>query len=237
MSNIRILGQMESTLLQSFLRAANLKRWLAKPDCPAVIKECKALFDKIYAPKVPDSDVGDSSLQDDVADTEHVAGSDATLDALLQDRKGKVITRARLRHNGIIYSTSTTHLGNSLVQFYPNGDTALSPVPGCIKYIFSERDKLYLGVQRQLPLDSPISDPFALYPQFPAKMYSSHISPSLERVEVGWIYSHYARWEMPAERAVVLSLSRVCHIFRFPVFSCLLFSTGMNIVNVSSVHV
>jgi len=157
---------MESTLLQSFLRAANLKRWLAKPDCPAVIKECKALFDKIYAPKVPDSDVGDSSLQDDVADTEHVTGSDATLDALLQNAKGKVATRARLRHNGIIYSTSITHLGNSLVQFYPNGDTALSPVPGCIKHIFSERNRLYLAIQRQLPLDSPIPDPFALYLNF-----------------------------------------------------------------------
>lgn len=212
MFNIYILGQMESTLLQSFLRAANLKRWLAKPDCPAVIKECKVLFDKIYAPKVPDSDDGDSSLQDDIADTKDVTGSDATLAALL-NTNGKVITRARLRHNGIIYSTSTTHLGNSLVQFYPNGDTALSPVPGCIKYIFSQRNRLYLGIQRQLPLDSPTPDPFALYPQFPAKMYSSRISPSLEQVEVGWIYSHYARWEMSADHAVVLSLNRVRRIF------------------------
>lgn len=204
---------MESTLLQSFLRAANLKCWLAKPDCPAVIKECKMLFDKIYAPKVPDSDAGNSSLQDDVANTEHITGSDATLDALLRNTKGKVITRARLRHNGIIYSTSTTHLGNSLVQFYPNGDTALSPVPGCIKYIFLERTRFYLVIQHQLPLDSLIPDLFALYPQFPAKMYSSHVSPSLERVEVGWIYSHYARWELSAEHAVVLSLNHVHHIF------------------------
>ena len=69
---------MESTLLQSFLRAANLKHWLAKPDCPAVIKECKALFNKIYAPKVPHSDVGDNSLQDDIGNTEYINGSDAT---------------------------------------------------------------------------------------------------------------------------------------------------------------
>ena len=93
---------MESTLLQSFLRAANLKCWLAKPDCPAVIKECKVLFDKIYAPKVPDSDVGDSSLQDDAAGTKHVTGSDATLDALFQNTKVKVITSCKTtaqRHN------------------------------------------------------------------------------------------------------------------------------------------
>ena len=39
-------------LLHSFLKAGNLKCWLAKLDCPAVIKECKTLFDKIYSLKV-----------------------------------------------------------------------------------------------------------------------------------------------------------------------------------------
>ena len=54
MSDLSNSGQMELTLLHSFLRAGNLKRWLAKPDCPTVIKECKLLFDKIYFPKVPE---------------------------------------------------------------------------------------------------------------------------------------------------------------------------------------
>jgi hypothetical protein len=46
---------MESTLLESFLRVGKLKRWLAKLDCLAVIKECKQPFDKVYMLRVPDS--------------------------------------------------------------------------------------------------------------------------------------------------------------------------------------
>ena len=47
---------MESTLLHSFLRASKLKRWLARIDCPQVFREIKELFDKLYAPKIRDSD-------------------------------------------------------------------------------------------------------------------------------------------------------------------------------------
>jgi len=49
-----MLGQLESTMLFSFIRAGKLRCWLSRPDCPPVIKECKALFDKAYAPKVHD---------------------------------------------------------------------------------------------------------------------------------------------------------------------------------------
>jgi hypothetical protein len=56
-------GEMESTMLRSFIRAGKLKHWLARDDCPPAIKECKILFDKAYAPKVSDesrvSDIGD----------------------------------------------------------------------------------------------------------------------------------------------------------------------------------
>ena len=56
---------MESTLLESFLRAGKLKPWLAKPDCLPVIKECKLLFAKIYAPKVSDGAICDNSSTDE----------------------------------------------------------------------------------------------------------------------------------------------------------------------------
>lgn len=35
-------------MLSSFTRAAKLKRWLARPDCPQVLKECNNLFDKAF---------------------------------------------------------------------------------------------------------------------------------------------------------------------------------------------
>jgi hypothetical protein len=202
---------MESTLLASFLRAGKLKRWLAKPDCPSVIKECKQLFDKIYTPKARNSERSDSDPVDESAAEEKpaVSAHPAPDDLRRLLANAKVAMSARVRHKGIVYSSSKTHLGNSLVQFYPRGDRRRSPIPGSIKYVYHEGGVTYLAVQRQLPLDHTIQDPFASYPHFPAKMYLSHLSQSLERVELDWIYSHYARWNFSSQYAVVLSLNRV----------------------------
>jgi len=197
---------MESTLLHSFLRAGNLKRWLAKPDCPAVIKECKILFDKIYAPKVPEENTDKGGV-----DTNHVNTEPKTipedLHPLLGPLQRQAIMPARLRYNGIIYATSKTHAGNSLIYFYPGGNRS-TPVPGSIKYIYQDQGRFLLAVQRQLPASDDTPDPYAIYPDFPAKLYSSQLSAVLEQVQVDWIYSHYARWNFSASQSVVLSLSR-----------------------------
>jgi hypothetical protein len=62
-------GQMESTMLHSFLKASNLKCWLAKPDCPTVIKECKVLFKKIYMPRDSECDVFENGAHADYSNT------------------------------------------------------------------------------------------------------------------------------------------------------------------------
>ena len=198
---------MESTLLHSFLRAGNLKRWLAKPDCPAVIKECKLLFDKIYSQKVPEDHSRDGMHIDDVGTTSNTIP--INLRPLLALSQRQIITHARVRHNGVIFATSKTHVGNSLVQFYPQGNRS-TLVPGSIKYIYKEHGKFVLAIQRQLPADD-VFDPYAVYPHFPAKLYSSSLSQELERVETDWIYAHYARWKVSSTQSVVLSLSRVRH--------------------------
>ncbi|KIJ09713.1 hypothetical protein PAXINDRAFT_30099, partial [Paxillus involutus ATCC 200175] len=38
-------GELEVTILQSFIQGTRLRRWLSRSDCPLAIKECKALFD------------------------------------------------------------------------------------------------------------------------------------------------------------------------------------------------
>jgi hypothetical protein len=202
---------MESTLLHSFLKAGNLKRWLAKPDCPPVIKECKILFDKIYAPKVAEGEISVGDM-----DSDHHSGPMKTIPedlcVLLGSLQHKAIMCARLHHNGVIYTTSNTHMGNSLVYFHPQGNRSLR-VPGSIKYIYQEQGRFVLAVQRQLPTSGDNgSDPYAIYPHFPAKLYSSQLSVGLERVQTDWIYSHYARWKLSATQSVVLSLSRVCYL-------------------------
>ena len=206
---------MESTLLHSFLKAGNLKRWLAKPDCPNVIKECKLLFDKIYAPKLSEDGIGEEAMERDL-DFVRIAVPD-DLRPLLGPLHRQAAMHARVRHNGIIYATSKMHTGNSLIQFYPQSNRS-TLVSGSIKYIYQDQDRFVLAVQQQLPASNIVSDPYAIYPDFPAKLYSSQLSAELERVQTDWIYSHCARWNLSDTQSVVLSLSRVSH----PVSICIL---------------
>ena len=75
-------------------------------------------------------------------------------------------------------------------------------------------------MQRQLGV-SNVVDPFCCYPYFKAKMYSSKMCADLEIVHVDWVMSHYARWEVTPEHAVVLNLSRVRHFLVMIVILCL----------------
>jgi hypothetical protein len=131
----------------------------------------------------------------------------------------KVVLSARYRHNGVMYARSSTHVGNSLVYFYPDGDRNSSAIHGSIKYIFKSKSNSFrFAVQRQLPLPSGVTDPFAPYPHFPAMLCSSQLQSALDIVEVDWVITHYARWEMSQMLAVVLTLYRVSFLFDLAVY-------------------
>ena len=197
---------MESTLLHSFLRASKLKRWLARTDCPQVFQEIKELFDKLYAPKTPDSD--EVTKEDDEVQT-LIQGIPHDLQSILGSKGDKISMRARLKRNGVVFSVASTHAGNSQIYFYPNGKVTASPVAGSIQYIYNAGIGTRLAVRRQQSLPDHISDPFSRYPHFPAKLYCSRLSGALEEVDPVWIYCHYARWVMNDDYAVILKLIKV----------------------------
>ncbi|KAG2342976.1 hypothetical protein BDR05DRAFT_885235 [Suillus weaverae] len=70
------------------------------------------------------------------------------------------------------------------------------------------------AVQRYIPLSGRghYVDPFAMYPGFPAKLYSSSVSSHLENMKVAWVVGHFAQWEVSSDQAVVLSLSCVSDV-------------------------
>jgi hypothetical protein len=203
-------------MLHCFIKAGKLKRWLARSDCLPEIKQCKAFFDKAYNPRNDDNAKrfnGDELFFEDDPPTHEASDSSFTsapsdLRPLL--RLDKIALAARHKYMGVIYTRSSTHLGNSLVQFYPHGDRTKSPVPASIKYIFNDGQRTAYAVQRQVALPNTTVDPFARYPYFPAKLYSSAMSSDLEIIEVHWISSHVARWQLSKQYAVILSLSLVC---------------------------
>ena len=120
-----------------------------------------------------------------------------------------VKTRARLKHNGVVFARSSTHFGNSLILFYPNGDTTVA-VAGSIKYIIDHDGRFTFAIHRYMPIPHNLLDPFRFYPHFPAKLYSAALSQDLELVELHWVLSHCARWQLSPHSAVILNLSRVC---------------------------
>ena len=118
----------------------------------------------------------------------------------------------RLKQEGIIYSTSKTHEGNSQIFFYPDGDRTLAPVAGFIQYIYSEGKKLnktLLAVKCAITVDKSVTDPFAKYMHWPARLYHSGLNKSCERIPSEWISGHFVRWDVSSEHMVVLSLSWV----------------------------
>jgi hypothetical protein len=80
---------------------------------------------------------------------------------------------------------------------------------GCIKYIFLQGDTVHFAVQRQLPADGVVVDPFLRYPYFPARLYSAELSDTLELVHPSWVISHFARWRYSEKHVVVLHLTKV----------------------------
>ncbi|KAF8575838.1 hypothetical protein K439DRAFT_1368770, partial [Ramaria rubella] len=115
--------------------------------------------------------------------------------------------QAFAKHNGVVYATSTAHLGNSLVKFYPGSNKNSSPVPGSIQHIFYQEENLFFTVKCQECAIGDVLDPFKPYAHFPVKVYSPKLSGQLEVVEVDWVVSHYACWPISLEHVVVLSLS------------------------------
>lgn len=205
-------------MLQSYIKATKLRCWLSRRDCPLVIRECKILFDRMDAPK--SATRSDEELAKDPFDDNVRAPVSAIATVVPEDlhtliKRQTAILRARLKYEGVFYSKASTHVGNSQILFYPQGDRSSSHIPGTIRHIYAAPTGEYVfAVQRYIPLplhDNHV-DPFAMYPGFPAKLYSSSVSNHLENVKVAWVVGHFARWEVSRDQAVILSLSRVSDV-------------------------
>ncbi|KAF7351845.1 Glycoside hydrolase family 92 protein [Mycena venus] len=93
-SNDRLGGQHEATILNTWIRGANLRRWITRPNCPAVLVEFHRLFSLYLGINLGDIDAPVTS-----------------------NIKTGEYRPAHYDHDGVHYSKSTTHLGNSLVLY------------------------------------------------------------------------------------------------------------------------
>jgi hypothetical protein len=196
---------MEASIFSAYVAASKLRRWLSRPNALMFIKECKELFDSVFAPRFKDSAVyEDSSIRE-----RQNASTPFDLRHLVPEVK--VALRAHVPHADVMYSRSSTHLGNSLIFYFSGGSPTGGPVAGSIKYIYLRNGLWRLAVQRQLPAPEGVQDPFKCYPHFPACLYSTVLSEQLEEVDLTWLVGHYARWNVTDTLCVVLTLSRVSY--------------------------
>jgi hypothetical protein len=119
--------------MKSYMRGANIRRWLKRPECPEVIRQFKNLFDKAFPSKIRD-----------VKET---------------DTKSKLVELAHYTYNGFNFSRSSTHLGNSLILYYPTPSSTI-PVAGSIQKIDNSGNQVYFVVKRQAALPLAKFDPF-----------------------------------------------------------------------------
>jgi hypothetical protein len=172
--------------MESYMRGANLRRWLNWPQCPKIIQQFKWLFDIAFSPK--------NQLH------ENVKGTTTT---------SKLLECAYYKHNGFIFSQSSMHLGNSLILYYPT-PSSMRPVSGSIQKIDTSGDQVYFVVKRQGALPPTKFDPFHRYTSFPASLYSSKMDDGPnDRICPQSVISHVARFNISSEYAVILNLSRV----------------------------
>ncbi|CAK5266451.1 unnamed protein product [Mycena citricolor] len=178
-TNNHIGGELEATLSRSFLRGASIRRWLRRDDCPPVFHELKALFEKTFP------------------------SYNTPLDSAPLANDGE---RAHYKRNGINFSRAKTHLGNSLVLYYPH--KSRHAIAGSIEVISMRGEDVTFRIRRQAPLAPGIHDPFARYwPYFPARTYSSSMSDTVDLIPLHNVISHYARFNFSDGRCVVLDLA------------------------------
>jgi len=185
---ISFLGELEIVMLESFIRQGRLHRWMSRDDCPESIRECSKNLDK-------QSRRADYSSSPSVAFPRDLA-------SLIRCKRGSL--HAYHRVGEIMFSRSSTHTGNSLIGYYPQGEATSPPVYGSIQYIFSIDGKVRFAARRHLPATVTF-DRFVLYPHFPAKLFSSKMG-GLEIVHLDWVIGHFARWRFNSDLVVALPL-------------------------------
>lgn len=186
-----------------------MRRWLSRSDRPESISLCGRLFDKIYGAKLDyQSHIAELLAADDEYITPSaMCNTPDELKSLVAS--AKVALRARLRADAVVYARAQTHMGNSLIMFYPRGDRSSAAIPGSIEYIYSINSAFRFAVRRYTPPVLIEPDPFAQWADFPARTWSSQMSKTLETVQIDWVYSHFARYQLSSDQIVVLSLSQV----------------------------
>ncbi|KAJ7073709.1 hypothetical protein C8F01DRAFT_970743, partial [Mycena amicta] len=174
-------GEHEATIIQSWTRGANLRRWLTRIDCPPFIREFARIFEFSLGTNLGQKLTPETGI---LRSAEH----------------------AHFTYAGTSYSRTSTHPGNAIIKYCIS--TSNEPLVGSIQKITVGLDTVSFTVERQDLLPRGKNDPFAPFPHIPATTYSSKLSGITDEIHPSAILGHCARFDFSDERAVFLFLSR-----------------------------
>ncbi|KAF7339043.1 hypothetical protein MVEN_01980500 [Mycena venus] len=187
-SNGRVGGEHEATILKTWMRGANFRRWLKRPDCPKVLQEFYRLFGLYHA----------SNLEN--PDTRPGVETKPRKRGLEQGEQ------SYYECGGMHFSKAETHMGNSLVLYLDSeGKTWFGSIE---KIKVTPQSSVRFAIRHQERLPPGKNDPFKDFPHFPARTYSSKMAETLVDIEPSQVLGHYARFNFSGTRAVVLDLRR-----------------------------
>ncbi|KAJ3766154.1 hypothetical protein FB446DRAFT_654216 [Lentinula raphanica] len=223
------IGMFEYTLLHSFIKGASFRQWLLRSDCPPLLQYCGELLDKAYGYNTQTTsfdgdDAYDPSDQDTVnldelgktGSSRHIISTPPTSELIRLTGTDDIQCFSRIAApNGnyaIAPSVGKAGVGNSYICYeIPGTHREVDWSAGQIQHIFRQDGRMYMAIKRSKKIPLTTADPFRSFWKdgFCAKMVSLAFSKNLEIVEVDRVIAHTARWELTADHAVVLNLSRV----------------------------
>ncbi|KAJ7115748.1 hypothetical protein C8R44DRAFT_561512, partial [Mycena epipterygia] len=183
--NGRVGGEHEATVLTTWMRGANLRRWLKRPNCPKVLQEFNRLFNLYHGSKIENPEA-----RPGIETKPRKKG--------FQDGE-----QAYYDFAGMHFSRAETHMGNSLVSYLDEGKIWFGSIE---KIKVTPQGSVCFAIRHQERLPLGKNDPFKDFPHFPARTYSSKMAETLVDVAPSKVLGHYARFSFSDSRAVVLDL-------------------------------
>lgn len=214
------VGQLESTLVETFLRGASLRKWLADKQHPEALKVISDLLNKTLPPEKGlnrektleenNTNAMEIDVEEPVENVEISPLHVARLKAANQRRAISIKLYKRFRINGVAYSIHDSHPGNSVIQYRVSNASSRYEI-GEIQQIILDSDILYLSVKRHKCLPPGVIDPFTRYQDFPAALFSADLMHEEDLIEAARVVSHVARCKVKyckVNCAVLVSLNR-----------------------------
>jgi hypothetical protein len=184
-------------MMETFCAAANIKALMQRPDMPNVLKEAEEILKRCCTPYggqdfVTDMNIfegtGSDAQQWSIEGGAHTASIPDELQyawAAVGNTKPlqRITMHKRYSVGGMQYATRK-HSNHDCFVFIASKGQA-KRVPGVIEYIFSvpfpdNQHSHFIAIRRNLPVPEKIIDPFLVYEDFGAQLWSSEYGQDLD---------------------------------------------------------